>query len=204
MEVGKKKKTFPYFISDIHFIWIHFYPKMNKNKNSFAHFPGQVSRSHILWSVTAFTYTSASPVWPPGQCCFRRTSWLFLTPGRWGGTGAWGRWGLYSPKPSTKSAASDPRSSFSSGAFSKAFPCSAPRSPPLSSSSSLLSLQLCSGTSPSRPRPHLYLRPNAGLPQSILPADPALFWVWHIRHRIFPNGWPLASPKLYFANHFFS
>ena len=89
---------------------------------------------------------------------------------------------------------------FSSGTCSKASPCSAPPSSPLSSPASLFSFHLCPRISAPGPKHHLQLPPNTGLPQSLLLADLATLWVWHILHSAFPNGWPLASPNCIFVN----
>ena len=92
---------------------------------------------------------------------------------------------------------------FSSGTCSKASPCSTPPSSPLSSPASLFSFHLRPRISAPGPKCHLQLPPSTGLPQSLLLADLATLWVWHILHPAFPNGWPLASPNCIFVNQCF-
>ena len=92
---------------------------------------------------------------------------------------------------------------FSSGTCSKASPCSTPPSSPLSSPASLFSFHIRPRISAPGPNRHLQLPPSTGLPQSLLLADLATLWVWHILHPAFPNGWPLASPNCIFVNQCF-
>lgn len=128
-------------------------------------------------------------------------SGLFPTPVRWGALWAWGG------GASTKSAALSHPShiSFSPlGSLLVSIPLLCPH--PFHLFPSSLPSQLAAvfqTLSATGLVPTCLCHPTLGFPRASC-SWPGHAWVWHILHMFFPNSWPLASPRLYFAKHFFS